>query len=112
MGRARARRQQSPSGEDRLTLTAPEAWLSPAELATLDVEARWRLAAERRRAALQVYAREHRLYLDEATRRFSGPRIRDRRQALAYAAEHEHRDHEELAALIRTRRRAALVSSP
>ncbi len=107
---ATARRKPQQDSEERLYGPAQLfVWLTNAELGTLPVGERHRLAAERRQAAIEDYALARRMLVGEAERRFlvhPDRKITDRDVALRSLAQHG----EPSGLNIRTRREERVVS--
>lgn len=67
---ATARRRSQPQEPDLYGPGKPVAWLSLQELSDMSAEAQHRLAATRRRAAVEEYARQHRMLIGDVERQF------------------------------------------
>ncbi len=108
---ATARRRSQPPEQDLYGPAKPAAWLSPQELAESSVQEQHRIAAARRKAVTEEYAREHRMLVADVERRFlvhPDHKFTDRREALRRLAEHPS---EPSGLDIRARRVARLVAS-
>ncbi len=87
---ATAHRRGQPQEHDLFGPARPAAWLSPQELTDMSVEEQHRLAATRRRSALEDYARQHRVLVADVERRFlvhPDCQFTDRAEALRWIAE-------------------------
>ncbi len=84
-------RRVPPQEQDLYGPAKPTAWLSTMEMAHSSVEEQQRMAAQRRRSALEQYARQHRMLAADVERRFlvhPDRRFTDRAEALRWLDEH------------------------